>query len=302
MKKLSILVGALTLTSSLFAQDLTSKKGENYLPEQGDWALGIDAVPFLNYFGNFIGGNGLNVAPTWGYATNNNTIVGKYFVEEKMAYRGALRIGFGSQSETVMVADRGADNSAVQYPAFDAMKENKMSASYNSIGLAGGLEWRKGTTRLQGFYGGELGFMIAGGGEKYTYGNALNADVNEPAHIDVDAADDFGTNLVNDSYGNSARVITSKNSTFGLGLRGFIGVEYFIVPKLSVGGEFGWGLGFMSMKNSNEIESIGTDNNGNDLVGKQANDGAKVSMFGIDTDINNTVFGNAGQLKITFHF
>jgi hypothetical protein len=301
MKKLSILVGALTLTSSLFAQDLTSKKGENYLPEQGDWALGIDAVPFLNYFGNFIGGNGLNAAPNWGYATNNNTIVGKYFVEEKMAYRGALRIGFGSNSNSVMVADRAVDNAGLVFPGQIAMKENKMTESYNAIGLAGGLEWRKGTTRLQGFYGGELGFMMAGGSEKYSYGNGLNADVNEPARVDVDAADDFGTNLVNDTWGNSARVTSAKNSAFGIGLRGFIGVEYFIVPKLSVGGEFGWGLGFMSMNNSNETESIG-DVNGVDVVGTQSNEGAKASMFGIDTDINNSVFGNAGQLKITFHF
>ena len=301
MKKLSILVGALTLTSSLFAQDLTSKKGENYLPEKGDWALGIDAVPFLNYFGNFIGGNGVNVAPNWNYATNNNTIVGKYFVEEKMAYRGALRIGFGSNSNTVLVADRAVDNAGLVYPGQVAMKENKMSTSYNAIGLAGGLEWRKGTTRLQGFYGGELGFMMAGGSEKYSYGNALDANTTEPLHVDVDPADDFGTNMTTDSYGNAARVTSTKNSSFGIGLRGFIGVEYFIVPKLSVGGEFGWGLGFMTMKNSNEIESIG-DVNGTDVVGKQSNEGAKNSMFGIDTDINNTVFGNAGQLKITFHF
>ncbi len=301
MKKLSFIVGALTLTTSMFAQDLTSKKGENYMPEQGDWALGIDAVPFLDYFGNFIGGNGANFAPNWNYATNNNTIVGKYFVEEKMAYRGALRIGFGSASETVMVADRAADNSAVVYPAFNAMKENKMSASYNAIGLAGGLEWRKGSTRLQGFYGGELGFMMAGVGEKYTYGNALNPDPNEPAHVDVTGADDFGTNVGTDSYGNPSRTLTSKTSSFGLGLRGFIGVEYFIIPKLSVGGEFGWGLGFTSAKGESEVESLGTVN-GTQVRGTQTTDAPKTSSFGIDTDINNTVFGNAGQLKITFHF
>lgn len=316
MKKLSIFVGALTLTTSVFAQDLTSKKGENYMPEQGDWALGIDAVPFLNYFGNFIGGNGDavdNMAPTWNYATHNNTIIGKYFVEEKMAYRGALRIGFGSGKMTKEVADRAADNSAVVYPAFNATKENKMTSSYNAIGLAGGLEWRKGNTRLQGFYGGELGFMMAGTGMKFDYGNVLNPDVNEPAHVDVDPADGFdydtdgdgidevGANLGTDSYGNPSRTLSSKNSTFGLGLRGFVGVEYFIIPKLSIGGEFGWGLAFASSKGSSEIESMGVVN-GAQVRGTQSSEAAKTSSFGIDTDINNTVFGNAGQLKITFHF
>ena len=300
MKKLSILVGALTLTSSLFAQDLTSKKGENYMPEQGDWAIGIDAVPFLNYFGNFIGGDGLNVAPNWNYATFNNTIVGKYFVEEKMAYRGALRLGFGSTTTTVEVSDRASGTVPV-YPALPDMRENTMKDSYNNIGLAGGLEWRRGNTRLQGFFGGELGIMVAGSKQTYDYGNSLNADVNEPARVVVDAEDDFGSNLTTDTYGNAARQTEAKTSMFGLGVRGFIGAEYFVLPKLSVGGEFGWGLGFMSMNSSSEIESVG-NNGASDAVGTQSMEGTTMSMFGIDTDINNTVFGNAGQLKITFHF
>lgn len=312
MKKLSILVGALTLTSSLFAQDLTSKKGENFLPEQGDWAIGIDAVPFLNYFGNFIGGNGLNVAPMWNWTNDHQLIVGKYFVEEKMAYRGALRIGFGSNSGNEMVADRAADNTFVTFPTVQAQKENTWKISNNAIGLAGGLEWRKGNTRLQGFYGGELGFMMSGVKETYTYGNALNPTApTNPVFIDADddmAVDTDGDgftdydNAATDSYGNTARQTEEKSSSFGLGLRGFIGVEYFVIPKLSVGGEFGWGLGFMTMKSSSELEGIGDDLAGNPVVGKQSMEGAKMSTFGIDTDINNTVFGRMGQLKITFHF
>jgi hypothetical protein len=301
MKKLSIFVGALTLTSSLFAQDLTSKKGENYLPEAKEWALGIDAVPFLNYFGNFIGGDGLNVAPNWNYATANNTIIGKYFVEEKMAYRGALRIGFGSMTDTRIVSDRAADNTFIVYPTIHPTKENSMKSSFSNFGLAGGLEWRKGTTRLQGFYGGELGFMVGGNKDTYSYGNNLTANAPEPGLVAVDGEDDFGANLVDDSYGNDGRLLEQKTSMFGLGLRAFIGVEYFVLPKLSLGAEFGWGLGFMSVKTSQELESVGIVN-GFEQVGKQATDGDKIGNFGIDTDINNTVFGNPGQLKITFHF
>ncbi|MGV3631706.1 MAG: hypothetical protein ACO1O6_10885 [Bacteroidota bacterium] len=308
MKKLSILVGALTLTSSLFAQDLTSKKGENYMPEQGDWALGINAAPFLNYFGNFIGGNGLNVAPTWDWNNNNMMITGKYFVEEKMAYRGGLRLGFGSTTTKMEVSDRATSTIPV-YPALTPTKENTMKDGGMDIGLSGGLEWRKGNTRLQGYYGAELGIWVSSNKQTYEYGNALNPDVNEPARVVADAEDNFDSNgngiaddnFVMDSYGNPARVTSSKTSMFGLGLRGFIGAEYFIIPKLSVGGEFGWGLGFMSMGGSTEIESIG-NNGSSDIAGKQTMDASKSSMFGVDTDINNAVFGRAGQLKITFHF
>jgi hypothetical protein len=34
-------------------------------------------------------------------------------------------------------------------------------------------------------------------------------------------------------------------SGYGFGLRGFIGAEYFFMPKMSIGGEFGWGLAYV---------------------------------------------------------
>ncbi len=40
--------------------------------------------------------------------------------------------------------------------------------------------------------------------------------------------------------------ITEQKTAGDFGLRGFVGVEYFVIPKISVGGEFG--LGFMYSK------------------------------------------------------
>ena len=38
MKKSTLLIAAMAFTASAaFAQDLTSKKGETFLPESGDW-------------------------------------------------------------------------------------------------------------------------------------------------------------------------------------------------------------------------------------------------------------------------
>ena len=109
MKKSILAVAVVLGATSLFAQKLESKNGEAYLPAAGDWAVGIDATPFLNYFGNFIGGGqGNNAAPTWNFLTTNQTITGKYFVEDDMAYRGSLRLGFGSNSSKVMTGDRSS--------------------------------------------------------------------------------------------------------------------------------------------------------------------------------------------------
>lgn len=310
MKK-SILALAVVLgASTTFAQDLTSKKGENYLPQAGDWAIGIDAVPVLNYIGNFFGKtNDNNYANgIWDFNNPNMTITGKYFVEDGMAYRLGLRLGWGSQTSKVMVDDRTDNPATNPWPEVAAEVENKMKMSATNINLTAGLEWRKGTTRLQGFYGAEVGIMLGASSEKYTYGNELSNDVTTP--ISVTADDDFGGNVYNVADGGTpggvfARDLTVKNGlTFGLGVRGFIGAEYFIIPKLSLGGEFGWGIGFMMQgKSSGTAEALGLRDGATDLsVEEISTEGSKSSSFGFDTQNVNPLFGPLGRLNLTFHF
>jgi hypothetical protein len=86
--------------------------------------------------------------------------------------------------------------------------------------------------------------------------------------------------------------------TTAFGLRGFIGAEYFVLPKMSIGGEFGWGLGLMSM-GAGSVETESTDGAS---VGTQVIETTSASAFGFDTNINNTLFGSAGSLRLTFHF
>jgi hypothetical protein len=288
MKK-SIFAVALILgaTSSTLAQD------KQYTPVSGDWALGIDATPFLNYMGNLIGGNDGNVAPTWTFLTTNQQITGKYFASDDMAYRGSLRIGFSSASGSEMITETGS--AAPTYPALGTEVEDTYKNGGMDIGLSGGLEWRKGSGRLVGFYGAELGVAFSSSSSTYTYGNAIVAADNNVNAI----TSDHGSNMTNDSYGFDARVISDKSGmTTAFGLRGFIGAEYFILPKMSIGGEFGWGLGLMSMgAGSKEIES--TDGT---TVGTQITEVTGGSAFGFDTNINNTLFGSAGSLRLTFHF
>lgn len=283
----------LTVALIIGATTTTIAQNKQYTPETDDWAIGIDATPFLSYFGNFIGGNDGNTAPTWNFLTNNQTITGKYFTAADMAYRGSLRIGFGSTTRNAMVAQANA--TAPTYPALPTLVEDTYKTGYTNIGLSGGLEWRKGNGRLQGYYGGELGISISSTRESYQYGNAIVAADGFPATTD------FGTNITTDATSgvNDARVLArSSGTTFGVGLRGFIGAEYFVLPKLSIGGEFGWGLMFMSTGASSlDIESTdGTQ------VAQQTVAGSGSSSFGLDTDAMNTVFGNAGSIRATFHF
>lgn len=304
MKKSILAVAVVLGATSLFAQKLESKNGEAYLPAAGDWALGIDATPFLNYFGNFIGGGqNANGAPTWNFLTTNQTITGKYFVEDDMAYRGSLRLGFGSNSSKVMTGDRSS-TTVVDYPNLPDMVENKMKSSSMNVGIAFGMEKRRGFGRLQGYYGAELGFNIMSNSSKYEYGNELTLST-AAVPVTVTAADDFGGNVYADpTYGFGSREIENKSGMgFGVGLRAFIGAEYFVLPRLSVGGEFGWGLAFMSQGASSiTTEMVGTNAGGGESIEQITREGNKTSSFGVDTETNTSMFGAAGSLRMVFHF
>ena len=52
MKKIILTVAAVFAFGAVNAQDLKSKKGENYLPVSGDWAIGFNADGLFNYVGN----------------------------------------------------------------------------------------------------------------------------------------------------------------------------------------------------------------------------------------------------------
>src|SRR5690606_18278404 len=146
MKRKVLFVASLFLATATFAQDgLTSKKGEAYLPEAGDWAIGFDGTPFLGYVGDvFNGTTNNNVTATWVGNNPAMTIVGKYFKDESTAYRAKLRIGFGSQT---MKNTFDTSTTTLTGEITDEMK-----SSHFMLTLGGGIEKRKGNTRIQGFY------------------------------------------------------------------------------------------------------------------------------------------------------
>ena len=61
MKKINLLVLLLIFSGTIAAQPL-SKKGEIMIPEEGDWGIGIDAQPFLQYLGRIF--TPVNEAPS----------------------------------------------------------------------------------------------------------------------------------------------------------------------------------------------------------------------------------------------
>jgi hypothetical protein len=312
MKK-SILVLGLSLVVFTMSAQLVSKRGEPILPQKGDWAIGIEANPFLEYLGNFFGKTTTNNAPTFNFL-NNQVIVGKYFVDSMMAYRAGVRIGLNSNTSRMNVDQlpSTAGGTPNPFPTAPLTVENAWKVSETNIGLTAGLEWRKGKTRLQGYYGGEVGIFYSSSKDVFSYGNALNASPVASLVVDVTGADSWGPSASNVTSGpvsdggtGLARVTERKNGgMFIFGVRGFIGVEYFIAPKISLGGEFGWGLGVGSGgKTTTTYESIGnTGTGGADATGTTTVETPGSSQFILDTDNNNTFIGSSGALRLNFHF
>ena len=272
--------------ASAFAQDLTSKKGEPILPEAGDWAIGIDASPFLNYAGNMLNGNTDNAAPTFDFLAGNSAILGKMFKDEKTAYRAGIRLGFGTVKFNGLPDQDGYTGAPPTPTVTDVMK-----MSSRNIALTAGMEMRRGKTRLQGYYGAEAGIALGGGKTTYTYGNAYSSTNTSPTIWDF--------NTGTQASAGSSRVTEMKDgSSFGIGVRGFIGAEYFILPKMSIGGEFGWGL---------VLETIGEGSmtteswDGSKVVNTETKTG-KASAFGLDVDNSNSVFGPSATLRLNLHF
>jgi len=313
MKK-SVLGLALAFgVSSAFAQDLTSKKGEPILPEAGDWAISTDATPFLNYAGNFFGkggnasGSGSNAAPTFNFLGSNNVILGKYFKDEKTAYRGGLNIGYNTQSSNNLVTQ---DHLGAQTPGTDKpMVADNQKTSTMGIGLTAGIEKRKGKTRLQGYYGAEAFIYIGSTTTKTKYGNAFSDTTSMGANSTTSFVP-AGTVGTPTSGTVTSRPTEVKNGTnFQFGVRGFIGVEYFILPKMSLGGEFGWGIGIQTWGAGQTTTETAYNNPkaANNAIEQTTYSSvsklpAKSSTFNIGTDNKNSAFGPTGSLRLNFYF
>lgn len=166
----------------------------------------------------------------------------------------------------------------------------------SNIVLGGGIEKRRGKTRLQGYYGGMLYISYASLSNKYTYGNEINQNNTNPPAYDFK----IPANIIG---GGERATIIKTGSTLGFGLVGFVGFEYFLFPKISLGAEYRWGLGFESTGDgsttSEKWDAVKTQNN------VQTRKTGGTSEFFIDGSINGSRFRNTpigASLNINFHF
>ena len=286
MKKKVLFVASLFLATATFAQDgLTSKKGEAYLPEAGDWSIGFDGTALVDYVGNMANGTAGNTlnAGGWMNGTVGQEIRFKMFKDEKTAYRIRARIGFATtNSDFNGTYDSDVTNTPTTTE--DYIINTKTSSGFNLV-LGAGLEKRRGNTRIQGYYGGEIYFAMLAGGTTTTDDGRILSDNSDPALL----AQTFTTEAKN-------------GNTLGLGLQGFIGVEWFFAPKVSLGAEYTWGLGFSSTGEGETTSHVWGVTVEESVIGGVANHEVEtVTTTGKSGDFSLDT-GSQFALNLQFHF
>jgi len=279
----------ITLVFGLEAQELVTKKGFKILPEKKDYAISFNAVPVLDFALNLanIAVNTGQTAQNPSYVTGlNQVFVGKYFLEDNKALRALVGINhfinrnvqYGKDPHDILANPGNPD-------AWNEIKDIHLNDS-TAIFLGAGLEWRRGHNRLQGFYGVEGVLQFQSQKVKNTWGVTMDS---------IAIANGF-TNL--DGSALNGRILLNKTGISpGLFIRSFIGVEYFVLPKISIGAEFGWGLGALfTPRGKTTIEQW-------DAAAKQpkekTNEG-NLSGRRIAFMVDDGIAGSA--LNLTFHF
>lgn len=240
MKKYSLLLVITLVCVSLSAQTETtsseknekffSKRGVYIFPEKGEFSIGIDALPLLKYAGNlFAGSNGNDPEFTYGSRFNSYTqaIYAKKMIADNMAIRA--RLGIRDIKHTSI--NPVPLNTLTPNPTTIQYGDDKEESMDQALYLSAGLEKRRGKGRVQGVYGAEVLFGYYKYQMNYLYANSMTTVFNNP-----------GQRVIEDN----------QTQSYFTGLRGFVGIEYFFAPKVSIGGEFGYSLIF-EKRGSREI-------------------------------------------------
>lgn len=269
MKRILLILVASSMFA-VYAQQqpvLKNRRGIPILPDKGDFALGISAGPFFVFAGNMFNNSTANSAPAFTFAGPNNILFGKYMTDKDRAYRASFRIGMNSSSQSFDVPDM-SPGTPINAVVTDIYKQRS-----SNIGLSFGIERRKGATRLQGIYGWEGMLQFSRSKQSWEYGNKLE-------HLDT----------------GSYRVQKIDGvASLSIGLRVFAGVEYFLAPNFSVGGELGFGPSLDIRSSSTQV--LERYDFANNVVAEEKRMLApKTTGFSLDTD------NYGGRIRLLFYF
>jgi hypothetical protein len=291
------LASSTAFTQGSGSYSFKSKNGHEVLPQAGEWSIGVSASSFLQYFGNSLNNTANQVAPSISYANGPSnqifgnlggvSFTGKYMASATMAYRVRF------QANYTQTTNRGYSlkNTIIPNPLLPEFVEDKQTLNQSAILLGGGIEKRRGSSRLQGIYGAEVLLGFQSQEAAYNYGNAMDLNFNNPATTA------FGNLLGGTGLANARPVEESIANRFFAGARGFIGVEYFIAPKISLGAEIGYTIGFQTFGRAIRVDET-FDNSALKSVNVERKNYGSSQLYNWGLSLDNT---NAG-INLNFYF
>ncbi len=280
MKK-SILIAVLACISvSVFSQNdtakvLVNKKGTPILPAKGDYGLGIDALPYLEYLGNVFNNtanNTLNIAST--------TLYGKYFLSNNTALRAKFCVVDNANTAKFYVTD---DAEFVKDPLTKAQTEDWHITKSNTYAADLAYQKYRGYGRLKGFYGLQAGYAYNRLKNDYQYGNPMTVANQKPTSKFA-----YGTD-------NSRQLSDEGNINQTISVGTLAGVEFYFAPKMCIGIEMNLSLNYTWFE-----QYYGTFERVNGTSVEEYN--RLVSPGGHNVNISTFRPANYGGLYVMFHF
>ncbi|MBK8847185.1 MAG: hypothetical protein IPO27_11825 [Bacteroidetes bacterium] len=268
-KKIILICLGILITCSLRAQQLKNKNGVAILPQPKSWGISVSATPFLNYAGNMFSQKG-NQAPGFAFTGVHPLSVSVLYVKsEKKIYRLNTRIGVSSVSRDTFVLIGGSNPNELKVA-------NTEKKTISDIQLGAGVQKAIGSSRFQGYYGGEALLRYGSNKTSFKYGESLS-------------------DTVNPAFSNRVTLVRNGAST-GIGVRGFIGAQYFFAPRMSVSAEYGWGFLFEATAKGEIREERWNTDSGSGEITKKITSLPKSSQFNLDNDTGY------GALNLNFYF
>ncbi len=270
MKRLTLLALVVCLISSLNAQD--SMRFEKYYPHTGDWGISFSASPFINFVGNLIRVGSdhnfynplkLSFSPTLIHMVSNNKA--RIY---SLNYYGTHETHF--YDAKVYIEDPLETHTFEYYTVKD-----KLTVDFYRIKAGIGTQWRKGKGRFQLYYGYLFNLTyVFGPKAKFTPGYDFSSiDTVETVYsmsINIVPESDYSNfDIDPDFIGYKVRsgqrnLSISYGGGVGLGATAIMGVDFFVLPKIAVGGNvsfYGAGHYFFPGQRTFEYFNFNNPNN-----------------------------------------
>lgn len=197
--------------------------------EKGNWSLTFSAMPTIDWAGNTLNGTGDNFYHPEEHLLNHLNTQG-IMIKNQNGTNGMHRYFLGMNSSSMTVSNDVYDD--LSNSPNDLVTDSK-SVSSSAVALGYGIERFQGEQfRLK--YGMDF-TAIFGSGENasYTYGNSFGEGNSAPISTSWS-----GTSVVGETPQAMRLSSSSTGSYVGFSASPFVGAEYFLKEKISLGIEF----------------------------------------------------------------